>query len=394
MLTLLRPVAGSALLRTVGLAAAAVLSLVAATPAAAGPFKDADLFSGRSMKMSMSDRKFFAGVHVQAAPVKAVMQSVVKKAVDAKLKTNPEAAPIVEYIQYVPTDDIKAAADSGQIDDFKAKMKAELQAQGKLTPEAAANIDQIDAQKLKTMAEIVELYNSPQEVLTFALEPYAGGIVGPVEASVRMPMAGAFTQEDGASFELGNLAVDLRTGTQHGLGPVGFAWTAGVTGYAPTASEDADAVALSNPLATPKFRSGYAGMSGYGLLGLDFTVVRLLARGEYTELRPAEKVNSLDVLARVRPTMRYASAGGALQFDLGAVGLSAEVDHMINIEGADNLDGQWLATAGARFFLGPVHLGLAAQVPFALPQNTSDKPQNLVGEPAAFNVIAQAMFRL
>lgn len=394
MLTLLRPVALFASARALAIAAAAAALVTLPSVGHAKPFKDADLFAGRNMKMSMSDRKFYGGVHVQAAPVKAVMQSVVKKAVDAKLKTNPEAAPVVEYIQYVPTEEIKAAADSGQIDEFKAKMKAELQAQGKLTPEAEANIDQIDAQKLKTMAEIVDLYNSPQEVLTFALEPYVGGIVGPVEASVRMPMAGAFTQDDGASFELGNLAVDVRTGTQHGLGPVGFAWTAGVTGYAPTASEDADAVALSNPLATPKFRSGYAGMSGYGLLGFDFTVVRLLARGEYTELRPSQEVNSLDLLARVRPTIRYASAGGALQVDLGAVGLSAEVDHMIGLEGADNLDGQWLATAGARFFLGPVHLGLAAQVPFALPQSSSDKPQNLVGEPAAFNVIAQAMFRL
>jgi hypothetical protein len=372
-----------------GLAAAVVPG-----EAQAGPFKDGDLFSGRTMKMSMGDRKFYGGVHLQAAPVKAVMQKVVKDQVDKKVKENPQAAGAVELIKYVPTEDIKAAADSGQIDEFKVKMKAELQAQGKLTPEAEAQINGLDAQKIKTMAEIVELYNSPQEVLTFAFEPYIGGILGPVEASVRMPMAGAFTEEDGTSLEFGNLAVDLRAGTQHAMGPVGFAWTVGATGYAPTASEDADAVSLSNPLATPKFRSGYAGAAGYGMVGFDFTVIRLSARGEYVELRPIDEINSFDILARVRPTIRYATAGGALQADLGIVGLSAEVDHIIGLAGADDLNGQWLATAGARFFLGAMQLGVAAQAPFNLPTSTTAKPQSVVGEPAAFNVIVQAQFKI
>lgn len=376
------------------LVGAALLSLAAA-PAQADPFKDADLFSGKSMVQRSGDRRFFTGAHFQVAPVEAVVQSVVKSQVDAYTKQNPGAAQVVDYVQYVDPAQVKAMADSGQIDQFKAQLKAELKAQGKLTPEQEQAVDQIDAQKLKMLAEVVEIYNAPEPTTTFALEPYAGVIFGPAQLTAQVPLAGFYTSKD-SKVVLGNPGVDLRLGHGFGRTNKSFGMAVGGSAWAPLGSIDADTIALSNVRASPRFLHDYFSWTGYAIVAAELAIFDFTARGEFVEMRPVSDKNKDATPLNDLKTMRYVDAGAAILADLGLLGLSLEVDGMFNVANAKAFNNTFFVTGGARFYLRKAQIGLAVQAPISKAGDGVRTPIGGVnlGSPASFNAMLNAQLTL
>lgn len=375
--------------------AVTTLAWLTAGPVQAEPFKDGDLFSGKSMVQRSSDRRFFTGAHFQVAPVKAVVQSLVKSQVDAYTKQNPGAAQVVDYVQYVDPVQVKAMADSGQVEQFKAQLKAELKAQGQLTPEQEKAVDQIDSQKLKMLAEVVSIYNEPEPTTTFALEPYAGVIFGPAQLTAQVPLAGFYTSKD-SKVVLGNPGLDLRLG--HGFGStnksIGF--SIGGSAWAPLGSMDSDTIALSNVRASPRFMHDYFSWTGYGILAAELAIFDFSVRGEFVEMRPFSDKNKDATPLNDLKTMRYVDTGAAILADLGVLGLSVELDGMFNVANAKAFNNTFFITTGARFYLRKLQIGLAVQAPISKAGDGVRTPIGGVnlGSPASFNAMINAQLTL
>ncbi len=368
----------------------------AALPASADPFANGDLFVGKTLKPSSDDRRFFAGANLQVAPVEAVVQSVVKKKVAQYTAQNPAAAGVVDYVQYVDPKEVKKMADSGQIDQFKAQLKAELQAQGKWSPEAEQGLNQVTPEKLKMLATIVEYYNAPEPTTTFALEPYAGVNVGPVQLSAQVPIAGFYTESKSTTMVLGNPGADLRIGGSLGGSGKAFGFALGGSVWAPLGSEDSSTITLSNPLAAPRYMNDYMSWTGYGVFGGEIGLVDFVARGEFVELRPAGKANSDSNPLNDLRLLRYLHTGVGAVADLGAVGVSLEVDSMWNIKNSKSYHNVWLVTGGLRLNLRKVRIGAAVQAPVAKPGDGDAVPVGglNLGSPASFNVLLNAQLTL
>ena len=374
---------------------ATALALTTAATAAADPFANADLFVGRTLKASSSDRRFVAGAHFQVAPVQAVIQSVVKKKVDAYTAQNPAAKGVVDYVQYVDPKEVKAMADSGKVEEFKAKLKTELQAQGKWNAETEQGLNQVDSQKLKMLAAIVEYYNAPEPTTTFALEPYAGFIAGPLQLTAQVPIAGFYT-ESKTTMVIGNPGLDVRLGGALGGSGKAFGFALGGSAWAPMASADATTITLSNPLSAPRYMSEYLGWTGYGVFGGELGLVNLVGRGEFVELRPSSSKNSDTNPLNDLRTLRYLHTGVGAVADLGAIGLSLEVDAMWNIKNSKSYHNVWLLTGGVRLNLRKVRIGAAIQAPVAKPGDGEAVPVGglNLGSPASFNVLLNAQLTL
>jgi len=362
----------------------------------ARPFENGELFVGRTIKHSAKDRTFTAGAHFQVAPVKAIVQSVVKKQVDAYTAQNPEAKVLVEYIQYVDTEQVRALANSGQVEEFKKMLRAELKSQGKtLSPEQDAAINAVDAKKLTMLADIVDIYSEAQDkpTTTFSIEPYVAVNLKPVELKAQLGIAG-FRTEDKTSIELGNLGFDLRTGDSYGPSGAAFGWTLGGSLWLPTGTDDADTIALSNPLAGPRYLHDFLSFTGYAVLGVELAMFDLTLRGEYVNMEPrTDKNKDKSTLNDIKP-MRYMDLGFGLLADLGPVGITFEMDGLFNFKNAKALGGSWLTTLGVRGYLGPVQLGAAVQVPLVDGDESyaSFGGVNL-GTPADFNLLLNAQFK-
>lgn len=369
---------------------AMAVCLFGSGPAHAEPFKHGDLFIGRTIKPSAKDRTFSAGAHFQVAPVKAIIQSVVKKNVDAFTATNPEAKQMVDYIQYVDTAKVREFADSGKIEEFKKMLKEEMTAQGQtLTPEQTKAIDAIDAKKLKAMADVIEIYNAPEPTTTFSLEPFVTLNLKPVQFTAQIAVAG-FHTEKATSVELGNLGFDVKTGSTFGKSGAAFGWSVGASTFLPTGTADADVISLSNVLASPRYLHDYLTVSGYGIVGAELAVFDLTLRGEYVNMLPSSSKNDDKLKHNDVKGMSYVNLGLGILADLGVVGIVAELDGLLALnDHAKAMDNVWLATAGVRSYLGPVQLGLGVQLPLVSPDRgaTMSVGGADLGDPADFNVL-------
>ncbi len=383
-------------LAVAGLAVASLALGAVLIPSSAGaaPFKRGDLFAGDSIKQSDKDRGFFGGVGFQIAPVKAVIQSQVKAKVDGISGDSAEAAMVKEIVGDLDTDQLRALANSGQLDQFKDMLKEELKANGSLDPESEALIDGLSENQLRLMADLVDMYNAPPETLTFGLEPYVGYNWAWVSVSATLPLAGFkndLSSELGTSvLQLGNASLDLRLGHSYGEPGAAFGWTFGVRGYGPSAGADANAVALSNPLATPKYLHEYASAQPYFAVGMDFAVVEVTLRASYTYM---QAVRDMDAIALDDRKLGYLTTGAAARLNFGFASLSAELDGVIEAGMRSPLGNAFLATLGTRTFLGPVHLGAALQVPWSLgaSDDASVKMGGVsVGSIASYNILVDA----
>ncbi len=374
----------------------ALVATAVAQPAAAAPFSGANQFVGKSVVPDGSSEHFFAGAHFQVAPVKAVIQSVVKKKVNEYAAKDPAAAQMVQYMQYVDAKQVKQFADSGQVEAYKAELKKQLAANGQtLTPEQTAQIDAIDSNKLKLLATMVQMYQDPEPTTTFSLEPYAGFIAGPVMVTAQVPIAGFHTSSK-TTMVLGNPGLDVKLGQRFGNQGLAFAYTVGGSGWAPLGSEDSSTIVLSNVLATPRYMHDYASWTGYVILAAELAVFDIQLRGEYVEMRPVSSLNDdANPLNDLR-LMRYVNGGASVSADLGLVGLSLALDGLFNVKNAKAYNNTFLITAGARLFLKKAQIGAAIQAPIAKPGDGDAVPVGglNLGSPASFNVLLNAQLNL
>jgi hypothetical protein len=353
-------------------------------PAQADPFNNGDLFVGRTIKHSSSDRLFTAGARFQIAPVEAIVQSAVQTAIDDQVKKNPEAAVVIGLLEQVDTAELKKVIND--VDKFKALLKEQAAANGQtLTPEQATAIDQVDTTKLATIEkalDIIDIYKQPKKTLTFSLEPFVTLNLAPVAVTATVPLAGF--QADGldASFEMGNVGLDLQAGDSYGLSGAAFGWTVGLSSWLPTATLDAGTISLSNVLASPRYLHDYMTFSPYAVIGGDLAIFDVTLRAEYVQM--------LYQGDRDKPDISYLNYGGGLLADFGFVGLSLELDGLMNISNAAAMDNVFLATAGLRSYLGPVQVGAGVQLPLVQDANTSGAS---LGKPADFNVLVNAQVK-
>jgi hypothetical protein len=382
-------------MRTISIVALA-LGLALSGTALAGPFKNGDLFVNPAVKHRGKDRGFFAGASFQVAPVKALIQSEVKKRVDAMAGDSAEAEMIKEFVAAADTDQMRDAAASGKLNDFKDMLKEEMKAQGGLTPEQEKAIDAIDENKLRLMADLIEMYNSPPELLTFGLEPYVGYNWKALQISGHVPIAGFYDQETKATaMQLGNLGLDLRFGGSYGEPGLAFGWSLGVAGYGPTGTEDANAIALSNVQATPRYLHEYVSAAPYLVLGMDFAALEVSVHGSYVYMQAVRDIPDGD--PEFAKTLGYVNAGAAARLNFKVVGVTLELDSIIDIGQNWRLGNLFLATAGVRWYLGPVQLGGAVQVPLVKP-DSKETTVSLggvgAGSMATYNVLLNAQVAL
>ncbi len=365
----------------------ASLLLFGPTSAFAESFRNGDLFAGQSINQDPEDRRFAFGIGFSIAPVKAIIKSLVNKQLDAYAAENPEAAVLKEYIQYADTEQMRALADSGQLEAFKAALKEELKKNGgSLTPEQEAAIDGIDDKKLRLMADMIEIAQEPDDTLTFALEPWAAVNFKYLQIKTMIAIAG-YNNSAGTSLQVGNLGLQLSTGNRHG--PLGrrFGWTIGVRGWVPTATEDADAMALANILNTPNFLHKYATVSPYAVFGLDFSLVQWTLRAEYVHMLAVRQD------AVKADDMAYVQAGTGVLLLLRWVGVSVEFDGLFDINNAIAMRNTFLLTTGVRGYLGPVGLGAGVQIPIVPPGSKEERVSFggvSAGNPADINFLVQA----
>lgn len=369
-------------------------TLAWAAPASAKPFDNGDLFVGRTVKISSKDRRFAVGANFQVAPVEAIVQSQVKKLVDEQAAKDPNAKAVVELIKYADTQQIRDLAESGKVDEFKAMLKTELQKQNvTLPPEAQKALDEVTPTKLKALATLVDIYNKPEPTTTFSIEPYASLNLAPVQLTAQVAIAG-FHNSRGTSFEVGNLGLDVKTGMSHGVGSMGLGWTVGVSAYAPTGTADADTIALSNTLATPRYAHSYFTYAPYVVLGGDLSFVDVTLRAEYVDMRAVRDKDG-DTLRKAVKDLSYLNVGAGVLVDAGMVGISLEIDGLKNIDNAPAMDDVILATAGVRSYLGPVQLGAGVQVPLSRQKSGAGSMGGVnLGEPADVNVLVTGQFKL
>ncbi len=370
----------------------AVLAGLPAPQAQARPFKNGELFLGRSIKPSADDEFFSFGAKFSIAPVRAIIKSQVKKQLAEVAKENPEAAALQEHLKDVDTEQLRALANSGQLENFKAEFKKQLAANGgQLSPEQQAAIDAIDASDLKTVADVIDIMNDPDDTLTFALEPWVAFNFKYLRIMANVAIAG-FSNEnlDMPSLQLGNLGLELSTGLSHGSSTMSFGWTVGVRGYAPTGTEDSNILALSNITAAPRFFHEYATVSPFVVLGLDLAFLQWSIHGEYVHMLAVRKGDA-DL-----NDMAYVQAGTGILATLKWVGLSVELDGLFNVSNATAMGGTWMLTTGLRGYVGPVNLGAGVQIPLAQPGSDDayyDMGGVSTGSPANFNFLVDAKMR-
>ena len=207
-----------------------------------------------------------------------------------------------------------------------------------------------------------------------------------------MPIAG-FTNDrlDLPSLQLGNLSLEATTGAKHQLGKATLGWSLGAQAFLPTATEDANALALANITNAPRFLHQYFSVAPYASLGLQVAFMEFSLYGQYVHMLKArgEDVGVVD--------QSYVQAGGSVVGSVGRFRLSMELDGLIDVQQAASFGGTLLMTLGGRVMLGPVNLGVGVQMPLVR-SGTDDAYYDVggvaTGTPADFNFLVDARLRI
>ncbi len=370
------------------LVAVMALTHVLAVPEApARPFQNGDLFVGHAIKQSSVDRRFRLGANLQIAPIRALIKRHVDAAIDEIAGDHPEIKQVSGYLKDVDTDQLRALANAKEKDLAMFKEEFKKQMGDQLTNEQKSAIDAIDKDKLEFVAEILDVMNEPEDMLTFSLEPYAELNLDYFRATGLVALAGFNSAKRGTGIEIGNLGIDLATGHSYGDPGFAFGWSLGVTGYAPTGTENSNLIALSNILAAPRYFREYASVMPHLEVGLDLSFLQVTARTQYVHMIPTRD----DSLSE----MSYLHSGVGLLGYFKVMGFSLEIDGLFNIDNAAAMDQVFLATAGVRFYFGFLHLGAAVQTTLAQP-DSPDRGMNIggvgTGKMADYNFLLSAQF--
>lgn len=339
--------------------------MVPATAMARRPFTDTDLFTGHAIRQSSKDRKIAAGINVHTAPVAYVGRKALTGLTGGMSLTYPEAPTMGDVLQLVDAGAVEELAKKGDVAATKAKINADLKAAG-ISPTDAQKkaIDGIEASKLgdiEKIAGLVDATDSPNNsALVFGLEPWFEYNFGTYDLTASVPV-GLFVSDDGNEFAFGNVNLDLRAGSRWSPGaagaylPISIGWTGGVSLYLPTGTEVGNRVALSNPLAFPKYLHEYATIQPYGIFGLEAAFLSVLLRLEYSHMQAVRGKPAYDQVG-------YLGWGVSTILRIVVFDFVAELDGLKEVYDAPAMNDIYL-TLGGRLNVGPVRMGLGARMP-------------------------------
>lgn len=382
-------------IRALFLLAAALVCTLAAPAWARRPFTDTDLFTGHSIRQSSKDRKIAAGMNIHTAPVPFIGRKALQGFVGGMSLTYPEASTMGDVLQQVDAGAVEALAKAGNADGAKAKIKADLAA-AKVTPTDAQlkAIDGINSSNLpdvEKIAAFVDATDSPNNTaLVFGFEPWFEYNFGSYDLTAALPV-GVFVSDDGNDFALGNLGLDFRYGSRWSPGaagaylPVSIGWTGGVNLYLPTGTSAANRVALSNPLAFPKYLHEYATIQPYAIFGVEAAFVSLLLRVEYSHMQALRGSPTFDKVG-------YLGWGASLIGRIVIFDLVAELDGLKELYDAPAMNDIYL-TLGGRLNVGPVRMGLGARMPITQHDASANQQSLGVGmaNVASVNILLQGI---
>ena len=337
-------------------------------------FTGSRLFVNQSMHYDVG-RTFGVGLNFTIAPVKAAQ----KKLVDEFKKSDPVTyGAMLEAAQYVNPDDIKGLDPE--------QFKQQLLSVATLDPEQRAAIESADVSGYPTdmVADVLEIMQNPDTTITFSLEPYAEFHLGPVDLSVVIPLAGFAGDE--TKFTIGNIGLDTRIGGSWGKG-VAAGITGGVSFWAPTATEAANALGLANLMWSPRYFSQYTTVAPYFVAGADLMFVTIQASVAYNAMIGVKGEPDHDLV-------QFLQYGGSLAVTaIPYIVISVELSGLADISNAPAYSAL-LLTPGLRFSSSFVDIGLAFQVPLVQKGSSEFAGfSNLsFGSPSSFNVIASATF--
>lgn len=342
----------------------ALLTLLLCTlpfAAHAEPFDAQDVLEGRGLDLPGAGPRWQAGVTVHVSAARAVLRQVVQKQVDAYVRQYPQASGYQAYVADPRVQQVRALVTQGDLPKLKQALKTALAQQGTLKPKDTAAIDAISQDDVHMLDAWFQVQDTQASALQVTTEPYLALRTDHVRLAARLPVA-TQTVAGVTSVRAGNLGLDAQFGgVVAQQGPTSGA-TLGMTLWLPTASEGSPLSLRSDRLATPGLAGRFVGLQPHAALGVDLGWLEWLVRGDVALLQP---VGSTAV------TTRFATLGSALVLDTGPFALAAEVDRLLDLGGAPDLDRVWLLGVRARFRLGPARLGLGAQLPISPGDDTA-----------------------
>jgi len=338
-------------------------------------FKKSRLFVNQETEQD-SGRTFGFGLDFSIAPVRAAEQ----KAVQSFLDSYEGSDDVLAAAQYIDAEEIRSLS----VEDVRAKLKEVPE----ITDEAREGIDQaFEAVGGDTalVADLIEIMQSGETAVTFSLEPYFELDFDYVDFRLSVPLAG-FSSDADTDFAFGNIGLDVRGGGAFG-DTLAFSITGGLEYWIPSATSRANAVALSNLVASPRFFHEYTTMIPYLVLAADLKFVQLQASLAY-DIMLAVKGSP------IHDNIQFLHWGTSLSITaIPYVAISCEITGLVPTVNAKSVDSIF-ATTGLRFAASWMDLGLAFQIPL------TDEPSSdaasvtgvSFGHPASFNAFVTAVF--
>jgi hypothetical protein len=326
-----------------------------ALAAQAVPFDAQDVLSGRGLDLPGQGPHWQAGVDVHVSAARAVLRRIVQKQVDAYVQQYPQASGYQAYAADPRVQKVRDLVTQGDLPALKTALKSALGQQGTLKAKDVAAIDAISRDDVHMLDAWFQVQDAQASALLVTTEPYLAWSAEHVRLAARLPVA-LQNVAGSSTMRAGNLGLDAQFGSaMTEQGPTSGA-TLGLTLWLPTASEGTPLFLRSDRLATPGLGGRFVGVQPHATMGIDLGWLEWIVRGDLALLAP---------VGGGAAATRYATLGSALVLDLGRMALAAEVDRLVDLGGAADLDRVWLAGVRARVKLGPVRVGLGAQMPFA-----------------------------
>jgi hypothetical protein len=346
----------------------------------AGGLKPTSFFLVRNLKPAADQQHIQIGVRAQGAP----MRALAKQAIDSAVDDNPGAAEVVDYLrQMEPISDEELALLNAN------EIKQQLLALPGLTTEQEAQIQEhVTPSNEAHLKNVIKVLQDKEEAIVFGLRPFAMLNFPGVRATVEVPVAGFFLENETA-FALGNANLELAFA--HSMSddsPINMGLGYGLHVYAPTGTERSNALAFQNLLDAPAYLHEYLTPAVFMNFGIQMPLLNLAFHGEIIPM----------IAKRGNPRHDLMISGGyglALMLDLEILKVQTELAGRISIKDAEALESLYFL-AGASFDLVFMELDLAFVMPMLSLDATSTGalPSADVGSATDYTFMARLGFGL
>ena len=199
-------------------------------------------------------------------------------------------------------------------------------------------------------------YAVQNEASDLRLEPYARLALPGALVRIGVPLSLGLSSGTGSRAELGNINLELQKDWQFRTSGATYAVATGLGLYLPTATGDQPATAMADLFQASKHLNDRLALAPFATAGVD---VHWLTLQTHVQLVSQHRVRGVEVPASVQ----YLQGGvGAVLGPRSPLALIAELNGLAGLHDADAYRSLF-AVAGLRLRVGPVRLGVGAQVP-------------------------------